>query len=126
MWAGEVSSQRRTLSSTIVWKASAACVARMNVARPLIGFPGTVASSACSIRGDTSRPPARPPAETGNLLLPIAIHDHAYAAIAMLLSLPGMDPNQLMDDKGNTWLLAAISDKDLDLASCGPHQFHHA
>ena len=69
-----------------------------------------------SIRGDTSRPPARPPAETGNLLLPIAIHDHAYAAIAMLLSLPGMDPNQLMDDKGNTWLLAAISDKDLDLA----------
>ena len=70
-----------------------------------------------SIRGDTSRAPARPPAETGNLLLPIAIHDHAHAAVAMLLSLPGMDPNQLMDDEGNTRLLAAINSTDFQLAS---------
>ena len=66
-----------------------------------------------SIRGDTSRPPA----EMGNMLLPAAIHDHAYAAVAMLLSLPGMDPNQVMDDEGNTWLLAAISSMDFELAS---------
>ena len=51
------------------------------------------------------------------MLLPAAIHDHAHAAVAMLLSLPGMDPNQIMDDMGNTWLTAAISSEDSELAS---------
>ena len=65
------------------------------------------------IRGNTSRPPE----EMGNMLLPAAIHDRDFAAVAMLLSLPGMDPNQLMDDMGNTRLMAAIGSADLELVS---------
>ena len=76
-----------------------------------IGAPLAVLES--SIRGDASRPPA----EMGNMLLTAAIHDRDFAAAAMLLSLPGMDPNQLMDDEGNTRLTAAISSWDCDLAS---------
>lgn len=76
-----------------------------------IGAPLAVLES--SIRDDTSRPPA----VTGSMLLPTTIRDRDYAAAAMLLTLPGMDPNQLMDDKGNTRLTAALSSRDCELAS---------
>ena len=75
----------------------------------LYDFRAPVAVLECSIRGDTS---SRPPSEEGAKLLKAAIRDARHGVATMLLNLPRMDPNQLVDDKGNTLLTAAISAKD--------------
>ena len=74
----------------------------------LYDFRAPVAVLECSIRGDTSRPPS----EEGAKLLKAAIRDSRHGVATMLLNLPGMDPNQLVDDMGNTLLIAAISSDD--------------
>ena len=77
----------------------------------LYDFRAPVAVLECSIRSDTSRPPS----EEGTKLLRAAIRDARHGVAAMLLSLPGMDPNQLMDDMGDTLLTAAITRNDHSL-----------
>ena len=79
----------------------------------LYDFRAPVAVLECSIRGDTTRPPS----EEGAKLLKAAIRDARHGVATMLLNLPGMDPNQLVDDKGNTLLTAAISSNGHSLTS---------
>ena len=77
----------------------------------LYDFRAPVAVLECSIRGVTSRPPS----EEGAKLLKAAIRDSRHGVATMLLNLPGMDPNHLVDDMGNTLLTAAISSNDHSL-----------
>ena len=79
----------------------------------LYDFRAPVAAQESSIRGGTCRPACS--AEIRNKLLKAAIRDSRHGVAAMLLSLPGMDPDQLVDDDGNTLLTAAISRKDHSL-----------
>ena len=77
----------------------------------LYDFRAPVAVLECSIRGDISRLPS----EEGAKLLKAAIRDSRHEVATMLLNLPGMDPNQLVDDEGNTPLTAATSSNDNSL-----------
>ena len=53
--------------------------------------------------------------EEGVKPLKAAIRDSRHGVATMLLNLPDMDPNQLVDDMGNTLLTAAISSDDHSL-----------